>query len=191
VRDCRSHSPNHGVEGGRVNEGPTYCAGKLYWGDAKKACDVDQYGGSAHGRVEEGWSGGLYRKAILGCREEGVRRRPIRGSAHGWPGGGANGGASGGGACRGASDGCGGPRANGTQGSACGGANGGGSVQGPYDAYDGANRGARAGCEEEKAGRRVASDGACGSAYGGANSGCSGQEASGGAHANCDEGRAD
>jgi hypothetical protein len=44
ARDCRSHSPNHGVEGGRVNEGPTCCAGKLYWGDAKKACDVDQYG---------------------------------------------------------------------------------------------------------------------------------------------------
>jgi hypothetical protein len=35
ARDCGSHSPNHGIEGGdcggggRVNEGPTCCTGKL------------------------------------------------------------------------------------------------------------------------------------------------------------------
>jgi hypothetical protein len=50
VGDWGSHSSNHGVEdgdccgGGRVHEGPTYCTGKSYWGAAKKACDVDQYG---------------------------------------------------------------------------------------------------------------------------------------------------
>jgi hypothetical protein len=49
MRDCGSHSPNHGIEGGdccgggRVNEGPTCCTGKAYWSAAKKACDVDQY----------------------------------------------------------------------------------------------------------------------------------------------------
>jgi hypothetical protein len=50
MRDNGSHSPNHGVEGGncygegRVNEGPTCCTGKPYWGAAKKACDINQYG---------------------------------------------------------------------------------------------------------------------------------------------------
>jgi hypothetical protein len=50
TRDCGSHSLNHGVEGGgccggdSVNEGPTCCTGKPYWGAVKKACDVDQYG---------------------------------------------------------------------------------------------------------------------------------------------------
>jgi hypothetical protein len=49
VRDCGSHSPNHGVEGGdcygggRVNEGPTWCTGRPYRGATKKACNVDQY----------------------------------------------------------------------------------------------------------------------------------------------------
>jgi hypothetical protein len=49
TRDCESHSLNHDVEGsdccggGRVNEGPTCCTRKPYWGVAKKACDVDQY----------------------------------------------------------------------------------------------------------------------------------------------------
>jgi hypothetical protein len=47
-------------------------------------------------------------KAILGCREEGVRRRPVRGSTHGlvevWPSGGVDDGAYGG-----ANDCCGGP----------------------------------------------------------------------------------
>jgi hypothetical protein len=27
-----------------VNEGPTCCTEKTYWGATKKACDVDQYG---------------------------------------------------------------------------------------------------------------------------------------------------
>jgi hypothetical protein len=50
ARDCGSHSPNHDVEGGdccdggSVNEGPTCCTEKSYWGAAEKACDVDQYG---------------------------------------------------------------------------------------------------------------------------------------------------
>jgi hypothetical protein len=50
VRDCGSHSPNHGVKGddccggGRVNEESTCCMGKPYWGATKKTCDVDQYG---------------------------------------------------------------------------------------------------------------------------------------------------
>jgi hypothetical protein len=52
MRDYGSHSPNHGIEGGdccgggSVNEGPTCCTGKPYWGVAEKACDVDQYGAS-------------------------------------------------------------------------------------------------------------------------------------------------
>jgi hypothetical protein len=47
ARDCRSHSPNHDVEGGDccdrggVNEGRTCCIGKPHWGAAKKACSVD------------------------------------------------------------------------------------------------------------------------------------------------------
>jgi hypothetical protein len=50
ARYCGSHSPNHDVEGGdccgggSVNEGPTCCIGKSYWGVVEKACDVDQYG---------------------------------------------------------------------------------------------------------------------------------------------------
>jgi hypothetical protein len=88
--------------------------------------------------------GGLHHKAILGCREEGVRHRSVRGSAHGrvegWPGGGANGGGLG--------------------------ANSGDSVQGPSKACGGASGGARAGYEEEKVDWRVANDGAHDNAYG-------------------------
>jgi hypothetical protein len=98
---------------------------------------------------------------------------------------------------QGTSDGCGGLGASGAHDSACGGANN-GSVQGPSDTRDGASEGAHASCEEEKAGRRVASDGSRGSACGGANGGCSGQGAggtrsgaSGGARAGCDGGRVD
>jgi hypothetical protein len=112
------------------------------------------------------------------------RRRPVRRSAHGWvegwPGGSANGSA-----CGGASNRCSGPGASGTQGSACGGAN------------DSGGGGARIGCEEEKDGRRVASNGAHGNACGGTNDGCSGQQPSGargrairGARAGFDERRA-
>jgi hypothetical protein len=54
VRDCGSHSSNHGVEGddycgggrgvrGGVKKGPTCCTGKSYWG-AMKECGADQYG---------------------------------------------------------------------------------------------------------------------------------------------------
>jgi hypothetical protein len=128
---------------------------------------------SVHGRVEGRRPGGLHRKAILECHEEDVRRRPVRGSAHvrveGWPGGGASSGS-----CRVANDSCGGLGASGARGSACWGANGGGSVQGLGDARVRANRGARVGCEEEKASRRVASDDARGNTYGGTNSGCNG-----------------
>jgi hypothetical protein len=135
----------------------------------------------------------VHRKATLGRRKEGVRWRPVRGSAHGRvegrPGRSANGDAY-----RGANDSCGGP---GTSGSVCGGANGGGSVQGLGGAHDATSKGTHTGCKEEKVGRRVASDGARGNAYGGTNGGCSGQgadgtrgRASGGARAGCDEGRA-
>jgi hypothetical protein len=50
VSDCWFQSPNHSVQGddccggGSVNEGPTCYTGKPYWGDAKKVCNVDQYG---------------------------------------------------------------------------------------------------------------------------------------------------
>jgi hypothetical protein len=55
ARDCGFHSLNHGVKGdnccdggrdaiGGVKEGPTCYTGKPYWGAAKKACGVDQYG---------------------------------------------------------------------------------------------------------------------------------------------------
>jgi hypothetical protein len=68
VRDYGSHSVNHSVEsgnyyggargrgrGGRggVNEGPTYCRGKTYWG-AVKVCCADQDGPppcTGHGRM--------------------------------------------------------------------------------------------------------------------------------------------
>jgi hypothetical protein len=107
---------------------------------------------STHGWVKGGRSGGLHRKAIIGCHEEGVRRRPKRRSTHGWvegrPGRSANSSASG---------------------------------------------GARAACEEEKTGMRVASYDAHGSACGGTNDGGGGARggASGGACADCDGGRAD
>jgi hypothetical protein len=121
----------------------------------------------------------LHRKVILRCREEGVRRRPVRGSTNGRvegrPDGGANGGAYGD-----ANESCSGPRANGARGSAYGGANGDGRVQGSSGAHDGANRGTRAGYEEEKVGRRVASVSARGNACGCTNGGCSGQGADGG-----------
>jgi hypothetical protein len=84
--------------------------------------------GSVHGRVKGGQPGGLHRKAILGCYEEGMWRRPVRGSAHGRVEGRLGGGTSGG-ACGGASDDYGGPRTSGARTSACGGANGGDSVQ--------------------------------------------------------------
>jgi hypothetical protein len=107
---------------------------------------------STHGWVKGGRSGGLHRKAIIGCHEEGVWRRPKRRSTHGWvegrPGRSTNGGAS---------------------------------------------RGARAACEEEKTGMKVASYDAHSSACGGANDGgggaCGG--ASGGTRVDCDGGRAD
>jgi hypothetical protein len=88
VRDYESHSLNYGVEGGdcygkgSANEGATCCTRKPYWGVTEKACDIDQYGAppmDVKGRL----SGGLHRKDILGCREEGVRCRPVWGSAHG------------------------------------------------------------------------------------------------------------
>jgi hypothetical protein len=95
----------------------------------------------------------LHKKAILGCREEGVRRRLVRGSSYGWVEG-RLGDSTGGGACKDTSDGCGGLEANGAHGGACGGANGGGGIHG-------------AGCEEGKAGWRVgARGGACGGTSG-------------------------
>jgi hypothetical protein len=70
------------------------------------------------------------------------------------------------------------------------------NVQGPDGAHGGASGGTHIGCE--KAGQRVASNGARSSACGGANGGRSGQGAdgayggaSGGTRADCDEGRAD
>jgi hypothetical protein len=64
TRDCESHSLNHGVEGGdccgggSVNEGPTCCTGKPYWGAVKKACDINQYGASPmDGSKEDGQVG--------------------------------------------------------------------------------------------------------------------------------------
>jgi hypothetical protein len=111
----------------------------------------------------------------VGCHEEGVRHRPIRSSAHGRvegrPGEGANSGAYGG-----ASDSCDGPGASDARGSACGGTNDGSNVQGPSG---GVSRDTHMGYEEEKAGRRVASNGAHDNACGGTNGGCNGQGASG------------
>jgi hypothetical protein len=70
TRDCESHSPNHGVEGGdccgggSVNEGPTCCTGKPYWGAVKKACDINQYGAPPMDGSKEddqvGYTGKLY-----------------------------------------------------------------------------------------------------------------------------------
>jgi hypothetical protein len=68
ARDCRSHSLNHGVEGGdccggdSANEGPTCCTRKPYWGAAKKACDVDQYGAPLMDRSKEDDQAGCTRK---------------------------------------------------------------------------------------------------------------------------------
>jgi hypothetical protein len=46
ARDCGSHSSNHSdcCGGGSVNESPTYCTGKPYWGAIEKPCDVGQDG---------------------------------------------------------------------------------------------------------------------------------------------------
>jgi hypothetical protein len=47
TRDYGPHSLNHGIEGGdcygggSVNEGPTCCTGKSYWGTVKKARGID------------------------------------------------------------------------------------------------------------------------------------------------------
>jgi hypothetical protein len=64
VRDYGSHSLNHSTKcgdccgGGRVNEGPTCCTRKPYWGVTKKACDVDQYGAPPmDGSKEDGQAG--------------------------------------------------------------------------------------------------------------------------------------
>jgi hypothetical protein len=63
VRNCESDSPNHGVEGddycggGNVNEGPTYCTGKPYWGDVKKVCGVDQNGAPPMHGLKDGQAG--------------------------------------------------------------------------------------------------------------------------------------
>jgi hypothetical protein len=70
MRDYGSHSPNHNVkgsdccDGGSVNECPTCCTGKPYWGAAEKAYDVDQYGAPPIDRskkdVQAGCTGKLY-----------------------------------------------------------------------------------------------------------------------------------
>jgi hypothetical protein len=65
TRDCGSHSLNHGVEdgdcydGGRgvrggVNENPTHCTEKPYWGATKKACYTNQYGAPSMDRLKDG-----------------------------------------------------------------------------------------------------------------------------------------
>jgi hypothetical protein len=60
VRDWRSHSPNHDVEGsdwwggGRVNEGPGYCTEMPYRGAVKKACDINQYEAPPMDRSKDG-----------------------------------------------------------------------------------------------------------------------------------------
>jgi hypothetical protein len=71
TRDCGSHSSNHGVEGGdscgggSVNESPTCCTGKPYWGAAEMACDVDQYGAPpVGGSKEEGCTEKPYWSAV-------------------------------------------------------------------------------------------------------------------------------
>jgi hypothetical protein len=110
--------------------------------------------GSTHGRVKGGCPGGLHRKAILGCREVGVRCQPVRGSAHGQvegqPGRGARGGA-----CGGANDDDSVQGPNDARGGASGGAHDGCSGQGVSGARGGASGGAHAACVEGRADRRV------------------------------------
>jgi hypothetical protein len=97
--------------------------------------------------------GGLHQKAILGCHEEGVRCRPVRGSAHGRVEGRLGGGTS-----SSASDDCGGPGVSGARGVVYRGTSGDGSVQGLDDTRIGASEGAHACYDEWRSDRRV---GAC------------------------------
>jgi hypothetical protein len=86
--------PNHGVEGsdcygkGRVKEGPTCCTGKSYWGAVKKACDVDQYEAPPMGRSKEdgqaGYTGKSYRGAMKkACDIDQYGTLPMDGSKDG------------------------------------------------------------------------------------------------------------
>jgi hypothetical protein len=76
ARDCGSHSPNHDVEGGdccdggSVNEGPTCCTEKSYWGAAEKACDVDQYGTPPMDGSKEDVQAGCTEKSYWGVAKK-------------------------------------------------------------------------------------------------------------------------
>jgi hypothetical protein len=139
ARGCVSHNPNHDncYGGGSVNEGPTCCTGKPYWGAAEKACDVDQYGAPPTGRrtakrEHQRWCLRGLQRWLQWPRGQQRLRRCLRGRQRQlWqpravPAGagacGTRGSACGGandGACGGASDGCGGPGASGARGGAC------------------------------------------------------------------------
>jgi hypothetical protein len=121
----------------------------------------------------------LHQKAILGCHEEGVLCRLVRGSIHVWIKEGrpvqsfTHGRVKEGRPDEGASDGYSGQGTAGTRGDAYegarDGANGRCSTQGAGGARSGACQGARASCGEGKGGRRVVAcsgGGACGGACG-------------------------
>jgi hypothetical protein len=49
-----------------VNEGPTCCTEKSYWGAAEKACDVDQYGAPPMDGSKEDVQAGCTEKSYWG-----------------------------------------------------------------------------------------------------------------------------
>jgi hypothetical protein len=75
-----------------VNEGPTCYIGKLYWGAAKKACGIDQYGAPPlDGSKEDGQVGVLVLAPTIGptcCNEkpyQGATKKACNADQYGAP----------------------------------------------------------------------------------------------------------
>jgi hypothetical protein len=153
VRDCGSHSSNHGVEGddycgggrgirGGVKKGPTCCTGKSYWGAME--CGADQYGvppmyglrkddqygappmdGLRKASTVGGWRCAMMLVAVLaGALATSANRGGLTKGSIVPDANDTYGGKGAGGACRGANDACGGKGASGPCGTLTGGSGG-------------------------------------------------------------------